>query len=141
MASEAVGESAAKEEEGGGGGGGGRHSENHYGVVIEDPKLAGLDSASQSSLSSEEPRVVLTNGIEKGDIQVEFGSDTGRLSAADVTESVLKRERSLSRQNSDRGGGGGGGGGVGGNKEKAVTVEGKTGELKQDENDIEVSYY
>ena len=115
-------------------------------------KSAGLDSSSQTSLARVEPKVVLINGIGKGDGHFESGAlpNDGKLPAIDAPESqrvdVPKIERSFSRQNSDRGGtgegtgGGGGGGGGVVNGEKGVVVEGQTGEVKQEANEIQVSW-
>ena len=93
-----------------------------------DLRPSPLDSYSTTSLAE-----LLANGIMKGDAHSESGAvpnDTGKLSAVDAME---KREKLLSRQNSDRGGGGGGGGG---NKEKKG--EGQTGEMMQETGDIQV---
>lgn len=95
----------------------------------EDVKSTGLDSLSQTR---EETKPLLTDGIGKGDVGFESGIipiESSKLSAMDAAE---KRGQFLSRQNSDRGGG---------NGENGITVEGKTGETKQEANEIQVSCF
>lgn len=97
----------------------------------EDVKSTGLDSLGQTR---EETKPLLTDGTGKVDGGFESGTvpiESSKLSAIDAAE---KRGQFLSRQNLDRGGGGGG------NGENGIAVEGKTGEMKQEANEIQVSW-
>lgn len=98
----------------------------------EDIKSSGLDSLGQTR---EETKALLIDGTGKVDGGFESGTvpiESSKLSAIDAAE---KRGQFLTRQNSDRGGGGGGG-----NGENGIAVEGKTGETKQEANEIQVCF-
>lgn len=112
MASEGATDSAAKGEEDGTG-------LKQQVAVQDDVKSSVQESSGQVR---DEMKAPLTNGPGKGDGGFESGTvpiENTKLAAIDAPE---KRGQSLSRQNSERGG----------NGENGITVEGKTGETKQE---------